>query len=270
MSTVTSTRALLTDRIKSLTAIFTGDTATKVKLVLRQAWWLLRPAVRFALHVAAFILPLGFSRWVDLDSIRADIVAAAGTSHPTPLAAFDASDAVLRAAEAIGSSAAAATYVWWLAWLAATCAILLSAVSILASPQSNPSPLLTRSLARLPRYLVEDIVAFLIACAILAHLAGETTYLSRAGMWLNAALLAAVLWATIGAEKRWMRTSPSSPLLSASLGRAQFTNRPEPTSEIPADDATVGGIAPSGAEPASSNTETDQVRRDPTVLNTPT
>ncbi|WP_075836520.1 MULTISPECIES: hypothetical protein [unclassified Rhodococcus (in: high G+C Gram-positive bacteria)] len=238
MSTIASTRSLLADRINSLAAIFTSDTATKVKLVLRQAWWLLRPAVRFALRVAAFMVPLGFSRWVDLDSIRADFVAAAGTSHPTPVAAFDASDAVLQAAEAIGSSAAAATYVWWLAWLAATCAILLSAVSILASPQSNPSPLLTRSLARLPRYLVQDIAALLIACAILAHLAGESTYLSRADMWLNAALLAAVLWATIGAEKRWMRTSPSFPLLPASLGRAQFTDRSDLTRDIPADEAT--------------------------------
>lgn len=163
----------------------------------------LRPTCFFAIRVAGVTLLLGLSRWVDFNSVRADI-AASDTLRPTMLAVFDAFDSVLRAAEEVGSSSVAAGFALALTWLIAVVAVALCLVSIWVSPSSLRSPRLRRSLAVLPRRMVREIFAVLIACGILARVAGRPEYLLNPYMWMNAALIALVMGMTVLAEQRWM------------------------------------------------------------------
>lgn len=163
----------------------------------------LRPTCSFAIGVAGLTLLLGLPRWVDLDSVRADI-AAADTLRPTMLAVFDAFDSVLRAAEEIGSSSVAAGFALALSWFVAVIAVVLSWVSIVVSPSSLRRPRLRRSLAVLPRRMVREFFTVLIACGILARVAGRPEYLLSPYVWMNAALIALVMGMTVLAEQRWM------------------------------------------------------------------
>lgn len=166
----------------------------------RDVLWNLRPTSLFALRVAGLTLLLGVSRWVDFDSVRAD----AGTLRPTMLAVSDAFDSVLRAAEEIGSSSVAAGFTLALTGLITVIAVVLCYISILVSPSSLRRPRLRRSLAVLPRRMVREIFAVLIACGILARVAGQADYLLNPYMWMNAALVALMLGMTVLAEQRWM------------------------------------------------------------------
>lgn len=208
MSTAAEPRTSFVARIDSLATFFTSDRVVAVRHVIREAWWNLRPAVVFALRVAALTLLLGLSHWADFDSLRADI-AAADTSRPTLLAVFDAFDSVLNAAAAVGSSMTAANVALWLAWAAAAAAVVLTAVSIAVSPASSAAPPLTRSMARFPRLLLREVVVVLIACAILARAVGEPDYLFNTYMWMNVGFLAVVSGLTVLAEQRWMATTSS-------------------------------------------------------------
>ncbi|MCZ4562166.1 hypothetical protein O4160_15095 [Rhodococcus sp. IEGM 1401] len=135
--------------------------------------------------------------------MRADI-AAADTLRPTMLAVFDAFDSVLRAAEEIGSSSVAAGFALALSWFVAVIAVVLSWVSIVVSPPSLRRPRLRRSLAVLPRRMVREFFTVLIACGILARVAGRPEYLLSPYVWMNAALIALVMGMTVLAEQRWM------------------------------------------------------------------
>ncbi|WP_156394475.1 hypothetical protein [Rhodococcus sp. Leaf233] len=117
---------------------------------------------------------------------------------------FDAFDSVLRAAEEVGSSSVAAGFALALTWLIAVVAVALCLVSIWVSPSSLRSPRLRRSLAVLPRRMVREIFAVLIACGILARVAGRPEYLLNPYMWMNAALIALVMGMTVLAEQWWM------------------------------------------------------------------
>lgn len=205
MSTAVSARAPLSGRIDSLTAFFRSDRAISAGRFIRNGWWALRPVFYFSVRVAALTLLFGLPRWADFDSVRADI-ADSGTSHPTLLTVLDAFDGVLRAAEAVGSSAAAANIALWIATTATVAAVVATTVSIGISPLSARSPRLTRSLARGPRRLFREIVTVLIACAILASLAGKDTYLLTSTFIANTALLSLFLGATVLAEWKWLLT----------------------------------------------------------------
>ncbi|UPU46239.1 MULTISPECIES: hypothetical protein [Rhodococcus] len=243
MSTAISPRKSVGDRFDSLAAVFVSDRAVAVGRAIREAWWFLWPVFYFAVHVVLLTFVLGFSRWIALDTVREDI-SEAGTSHPTLLAVFDAFDGVLRAAEAVGSSGAAASYALWVAWIFAVLAVALSGVSILVSPSSNRAPRLSRSWAWFPRRAVREIFAVLIACAILARVAGEPNYLFSTKMWMNAVLLALVMWLTVFAEQRWMSTEPSyARITHLPAARAGVTFGSTARADL-ADDAVTASVDP--------------------------
>lgn len=206
MSTATTLRASIDNGIASLTTFFASDRVAAARHVTGEVWWRLRPAVYFAVRVAALTLVLGFSRWADLDTLRMDI-SESDTSWPTLLTVIDAFDSVLRAAEAVGSSITAANAALGFAALATAFTVVLTASSIMVSPMSTSSPSLKRSMAWFPRRLVREIFAVMIACAILARAAGEPSYLFNLDVWSTTALLALVTGLTILAEQRWMATS---------------------------------------------------------------
>ena len=206
MNAATTLRTTFGDGIATLTTFFASDRVVAARHVIGEVWWRLLPAVSFAVRVALLTLLLGFSRWADLDTFRTDI-ADADTSRPTLLAVVDAFDSVSSAAEAVGSSIPAANVALWLGGGAAVLAVALSAVSIMVSPAWAAAPPLPRSMAWFPRRLVREIFVVLIACAILARVAGEPSYLFSPVIWTSAALFAAVMGLTILAEQRWMGTS---------------------------------------------------------------
>lgn len=240
MSTSTTPQPPTIARIGSLEAALASDTVVAARRFVREAWWHLRPVFVFAFRVVALTFLLGLSRWADFDSARADI-AAAGTSRPTLLAVFDAFDSVLRAAEAIGSSSEAARVAIAVAVALGAVAVVLSVLSIVVSPSSLRMPRLRRSLAVLPRRMVREVVAVLIACGILARVAGEPDYLFDPYLWMNAGLLALVMGLTVLAEQRWMCTATSfvvdapPPTGMATVGWASFST------------STGGGAAGAGS-----------------------
>ncbi|MEU2004660.1 hypothetical protein ACH47B_27030 [Rhodococcus sp. NPDC019627] len=201
MSTEASARSSLATRIDSLSAALMSAKYSSVGGFIREMWWTLRPVVLFAAHVALLTFVLGFSRWAALGTVRGDI-SEAGTSHPTLLSIVDACDAVMRAAEAIGSSSVAASSALWTAWIAALLAAVFTAVSIRLSQRQDMT--VTSSLARPPRRLVREVFAVLLACAILAQLAGEPSHLVAVPVWESAVVIAFLMWTTVYAERRWM------------------------------------------------------------------
>lgn len=212
MSTITSARAPLAGRIDSLTAFFSSDRAISVGRTIRNGWSALRPAFYFAVRVAALTLLFGLPRWADFDSFRAGSAGNAVT---------DAFDGVLRAAEAVGSSAAAANVALWIAATAATAAFVATTVSIWISPLSARSPRLTRSLACGPRRLFREIFTVLIACTILASLAGQDNNLLTSTFVANTALLSLLLGATVLAEWKWLLTRAQFvPIANVAVGSA--------------------------------------------------
>lgn len=62
----------------------------------------------------------------------------------------------------------------------------------------------TSSLARPPRRLVREVFAVVLACAILAQLAGEPSHLVAVPVWESAVVIAFLMWTTVYAEHRWM------------------------------------------------------------------
>lgn len=244
MSTSTTPRPPTIARIGSLSAALASDKVVAATGFVRGVWWNLRPAFLFALRVAVLTLLLGLSRWVDFDSMRADI-ADAGTARPTMLTVFDAFDSVLRAAESIGSSSAAAMVARWLAWTLAVVTVVLCLVSILVSPSSLRSPRLRRSLAGLPRRMVREVFAVLIACGILARVAGKPDYLFDSSLWMNAVFLALVMGMTVLAEQRWMCTATSF-VVDAPLPKGAAVERYDAASSSPGALGAAAGSASGG------------------------
>ncbi len=92
---------------------------------------------------------------------------------------------------------------------------------------------------------MREIFAVLIACAILARVAGgEPNYLFSTKMWMNAVLLALVMWLTVFAEQRWMSTEPSyARITHLPAARAGVTFGSTARADL-ADDAVTASVDP--------------------------